>query len=204
MHHVAIRSVRRSIPVLVATAVVVSGAVLGLLACSPQKPAAPTAAVQSPVERGAYLVAIAGCNDCHTPLKMGEHGPEPDMSRMLSGHPESFPPVAHAELSGSWMWAGTGTMTAFSGPWGISFAANLTPDEETGLGVFTEETFIAAMRSGKHMGGGRPLLPPMPWQSCAHMTDEDLKAVYAYLRSIPPIRNQVPDPIPPPPAPTAG
>jgi len=190
-------------PTVLGLALALTGVMLATVACSGQPPASSAAIAQSAVERGAYLVSISGCNDCHTPLKMGENGPEPDTSRLLSGHPDSFPPVAEAQLSGGWQWAGTGTMTAFSGPWGISFAANLTPDEETGLGVFTEQTFITAMRSGKHMGAGRPLLPPMPWQSCAHMTDEDLKAVYAYLRSIPPIHNKVPDPIPPPATPTA-
>ena len=202
MHHVAFRSERPSFSSLLVACVVLSVTALALLACSPQQPAAPTAAAQSPVERGAYLATM--CNDCHTPLKMGEHGPEPDMSRLLSGHPEGFPPVTQAELSGPWVWAGTGTMTAFSGPWGVSFSANLTPDEETGLGVYTESSFIAAMRTGKHMGAGRPILPPMPWQGCARLTDEDLKAIFAYLRSIPPIHNKVPDPIPPAAAPTAG
>ncbi len=203
MRRVAIRWMHRSVPVSIAAGCAAVAMVLAAVACNRQQPLAPTATAQSPVERGAYLVTIAGCNDCHTPLKMGEHGPEPDMGRMLSGHPSDFPPIAQtADLSGLWFWAGTGTMTAFSGPWGVSFAANLTPDEETGLGVLTEASFIAALRSGKHMGAGRPILPPMPWQNCAKMTDDDLKAVYAYLKSIPPIHNQVPDPIPPPAAPT--
>jgi hypothetical protein len=90
------------------------------------------------------------------------------------------------------------TLTAWSGPWGISFAANLTPDQKTGMGMWTEEMFIKAMRTGKHMGMSRPILPPMPWQNVAAMTDGDLKAVFAYLRSIPPIVNLVPLPIPPP------
>jgi len=147
------------------------------------------------VERGSYLVTIAACNDCHTPFKLGPNGPEPDMRRMLSGHPEDFKVAAPAELPQGWVWAGTGSNTAFAGPWGVSFAPNLTPDLETGFGVYTEETFIEAIRSGKHMGAGRPIMPPMPWPAYRHMTDDDLRAIYAYLKTIPPVHNQVPEAI---------
>jgi hypothetical protein len=148
------------------------------------------------VKRGEYLVHITGCNDCHTPLKFGPTGPEPDMARMLSGHPEKMvlpppPDVAHSP------WFLVTNMTAFSGPWGISYAANLTPDTLTGMGIWTEDMFFKAIRTGRHMGVSRQILPPMPWQGYAHLTDEDLSAVYAYLRSIPPITNTVPDPTPP-------
>ncbi len=153
------------------------------------KTAAPA---KSPLERGEYLVTILGCNDCHTPLSMGPQGPEPDMSRMLSGHPETMKLPPPPALTDAWMWAGTATNTAFAGPWGISYAANLTPDEETGMGVWTEETFVKAMRSGKHMGGSRPIMPPMPWMWYGKMSDEDLKAVFTYLRSVPRMKNHVP------------
>src|SRR5215467_5252771 len=78
-------------------------------------------------ERGKYLVTVGGCNDCHTPLKMGARGPEPDMSRFLSGHPEQMGALPAVAPRGPWLWAGAATNTAFSGPWGISYAANLTP-----------------------------------------------------------------------------
>ena len=159
--------------------------------------AAPPAAAQ--VERGAYLVKIMGCNDCHTPFKMGPKGPEPDMTRMLSGHPQDMvmpPPPALG--TGPWLWAGAATNTAFAGPWGVSFAANLTPDRETGLGTWTDSTFIAALRTGKHEGQGRPILPPMPYPMYRHATDEDLRAVFAYLQSLPPQKNRVPQPVDPP------
>jgi len=156
------------------------------------------------IARGQYLVTIGGCNDCHTPFKMGPAGPEPDMSRMLSGHPEEFVITAPAALtSEQWMVASTPTNTAHSGPWGVSFTANLTPDQNTGLGIWTEEMFIKALRTGRHMGVSREILPPMPWFNYGKMTDEDLQAVYAYLRSIPAIHNRVPDPIPPASATTA-
>jgi hypothetical protein len=100
-------------------------------------------------------------------------------------------------LSGNPWFATTAGLTAWSGPWGISYAANLTPDTNTGLGIWTEEMFIRAIREGKHMGYGRDLLPPMPWQYFSELTDEDLKAIFAYLRSIPPVQNRVPDPVPP-------
>jgi mono/diheme cytochrome c family protein len=162
-------------------------------------PAAPgqAKAAGGDARRGEYLVAIAGCNDCHTPLKMGPAGPEPDRSRLLSGHPERFPAAPPPALAAdaAWNWSGAATATAFAGPWGVSYATNLTPDANTGLGIWSEEMFVAAMRSGRHMGQSRPILPPMPWQNLATMTDQDLAAVYAYLRSIPAISNRVPEAI---------
>jgi mono/diheme cytochrome c family protein len=151
----------------------------------------------SPVERGKYLVTILGCGDCHTPLKMGPNGPEPDMSKFLSGHPADVKLGAAKAPEMPWMFAGSATMTAFVGPWGVSYAVNLTPDDETGIGAWDEDLFLKIFRSGKFMGAGRPIMPPMPIEAYSHMTDDDLKAVYAYLRSIPPVKNEVPDYAPP-------
>lgn len=149
------------------------------------------------VQRGQYLTTIAGCHDCHTPLAMGPQGPAPDMTKMLSGHPEGMQlPPAPAAV-GPWITSFVATNTAMAGPWGVSYAANLTSDKETGIGNWTEKQFIQAMRTGKHMGAGRPILPPMPWQNVAQMTDEDIKAVFAFLKSTPPIKNKVPEPQPP-------
>ncbi|HSR67734.1 MAG TPA: c-type cytochrome [Acidobacteriota bacterium] len=150
------------------------------------------------IERGRYLVNIGVCNDCHTPMVMGPDGPGPDMSRMLSGHPQDMRLSPPPLLDETWTWAGVGTNTAFFGPWGISYSANLTPDENTGLGIWSEEMFINAIRSGRHMGQSRPIQPPMPWPFYSKMSDEDLKSIYAYLRSLPPIHNRVPDYQPPP------
>lgn len=150
------------------------------------------------IERGHYLVTVGGCHDCHTPWHVGPTGPEPDMSRMLSGHPQEAvvtdPPVP---AGGPWIISAYATNTAWAGPWGVSFTANLTPDENTGIGVWSEEIFINTLRSGKHWGQSRDILPPMPWFNYGKMTDEDLRAVYTYLRSIPPIHNRVPEPLPP-------
>jgi mono/diheme cytochrome c family protein len=160
--------------------------------------AAPAAPAAEAVARGAYLVRFGSCHDCHTPFKMGPKGPEPDMSRALSGHPSALGvPAAPPKLQAPWVWAGTGTNTAFAGPWGISFTANLTPDKETGLGNWTEEQFIMALRTGRHEGKGRPILPPMPYPFVGSLNDDDLKAVFAYLRSIPAIPNRVPAPVDP-------
>jgi hypothetical protein len=149
------------------------------------------------IERGKYLVAFGTCTDCHTPHKMGPKGPEPDMQRFLSGQPEraKLPPPPKLP-AGPWVAVTVGD-TAWSGPWGVSYSANLTPDRETGLGIWTEEMFLKAMRTGKHMGDGRQILPPMPWEGLAKLTDADLRAIYAYLRTIPPVRNHVPMPAPP-------
>lgn len=189
---------KRMSSVMVAGAMVLAGTLM-TAACS-ESSAQGSVATPDPatIARGQYLVTVGGCNDCHTPWKMGPKGPEPDMSRMLSGHPEQFVITAPARLaSPEWMVASAPTNTAHSGPWGVSFTANLTPDQNTGLGIWTEEMFIKALRTGKHMGASRDILPPMPWFNYGKMTDADLKAVYAYLRSIPPVHNRVPDPVPP-------
>lgn len=150
------------------------------------------------VERGRYLVNAMMCNDCHTPLAMTAQGPAPDMSRMLSGHPqEKVMPAAPTLPEGPWNTVVADTLTAWSGPWGVSYTKNLTPHRETGLGEWTEEEFIATIRGGRHRGRGRQLLPPMPWQMIGTLTDEDLSAMWAYLQSIPAIDNRVPEPLPP-------
>jgi mono/diheme cytochrome c family protein len=160
--------------------------------------AASSGAGAGAVERGKYLVAVMVCNDCHTPRTLGPNGPQPDMSRMLSGHPESAALPPPPPFSNDWTLIGSSTFTAFSGPWGTSYAANLTPDENTGIGIWDEQMFIDTLRNGRHMAQGRPILPPMPWNWYSQLTDDDLKAVYAYLRTIPPVSNRVPDPAPPP------
>jgi hypothetical protein len=185
---------RRSILSLTVAAVAVTAVVFTL-----QPVAAPVSAqnTNAKVERGAYLVKIMACHDCHTPWKLGPQGPEPDMTRMLSGHPQDMVMPGVKLQKGPWEWVGAATNTAFSGPWGVSFTANLTPDPETGLGKWTDETFIRALRTGRHEGQGRPILPPMPYPQYRNATDEDLRAVFAFLQSIPAIRNRVPQPIDP-------
>lgn len=161
-------------------------------------PSGNPAIARARIERGAYLVKTMGCNDCHTPWKMGPAGPEPDMSRALTGHPQDVKVPPAPKLPEGWAWAAAPTNTAFSGPWGISFTANLTPDPETGLGRWTEEMFITAMRTGRHEGKGRKILPPMPYFVVANLTDEDIKSLFAYLQSLPPVKNRVPQPVDPP------
>jgi len=187
-------------PVLTALALQVAIALTApaALADDADRAAAPAQATGAQLERGRYLVTTSGCHDCHTPWKMGAQGPEPDMSRMLSGHPqEVVMPPAPRLPEGPWVGTMAATNTAWSGPWGTSFTANLTPDGETGLGRWTLENFREAIRTGRHMGRGRPILPPMPYPMYRHMTDEDLAAIFAYLQTIPAIQNRVPDPLPP-------
>lgn len=150
------------------------------------------------VERGRYLVSAMGCHDCHTPWKVGPNGPEPDMSRPLIGHPAEVVLPPPPKPQGPWIWSGAATNTAFACPWGVSFTANLTPDPETGLGQWTAESFIATLRTGRREGKGRQLLPPMPYRMIANLTDEDLRSIFAYLQSLPPVRNRVPAPVDPP------
>lgn len=175
----------------------ISGAILR--AIPPDLGQAPdTGRSKTRIARGAYLVRAMGCNHCHTPYRLGPQGPEPDMSRALTGHPSdvAVPPAPPA--TGLWVWHGAATNTAFAGPWGVSFSANLTPDPETGLGRWTEEMFIATMRTGRHQGKGRPILPPMPYENLASLDDEDIRSLFAYLQSLAPVRNRVPAPVDPP------
>lgn len=164
----------------------------------PTATTAPADAKSDQLARGKYLVAIAACNDCHTPFKLGPNGAEPDMERMLSGHPQALlMPPAPRLPEGPWLATVAATNTAWAGPWGVSYTANLTPDPETGLGKWTLRNFVDTIRSGRHMGRGREILPPMPYPMYRQMTDADLAAVFSYLQSIPAIRNRVPEPTPP-------
>lgn len=150
------------------------------------------------IARGKYLVNTSACHDCHTPKIMTPKGPELDTSRLLSGYPSSAPtPKVNTDALKDWVLMAP-DLTSAAGPWGISFAANLTSDE-TGTGNWTEEQFFTAIRKGKYKGleGSRGLLPPMPWQVYSEMTDTDLKAIYEYLQTTKPVSNIVPAPIAP-------
>ncbi|MEO8256979.1 MAG: diheme cytochrome c-553 [Acidobacteriota bacterium] len=178
---------------------------IAITACN-QPPAAPPASTAAPaaaaassetrVERGKMLVIGGGCHDCHTPMKPGPNGAEPDMAKALSGHPESITITAPMKPVGPWSVATNDTNTAWSGPWGVSFAANLTPDKDTGLNM-SERNFVIALKTGAHLGTARPILPPMPWPWYGQLGDEALKDIYAYLLTVPALKNQVPAPIPP-------
>ncbi|BDG10238.1 diheme cytochrome c-553 [Anaeromyxobacter paludicola] len=181
----------RPLPLL-AAALAVSAAFPALAAGKPARPPGKTQLIQ----RGGYLVRVAGCHDCHTPMRFDKElgAPVPMMERMLSGHPADAPDPVGKYAQGDMGVMGA-TMTSFAMPFGIVYAPNLTPDVETGLGRWTEQQFMGALRTGRHMGleDGRPVLPPMPWPNLAAATDEDLRAIWAYLRSIPPVKNQVPE-----------
>jgi cytochrome c553 len=190
---------RTNLPVIVSVV-----ALLGIvLFYSPAVPAQKTEPMNAKmVEHGKYLVSVSACHDCHTPKLMGKKGPEPDMSRALSGYPADckLPELPKGIIGpGKWDAITACGFTAWYGPWGVSFTRNLTPDVETGLGSWTEEMFINALRTGKHMGAsdGRDILPPMPWSVYKQMSDDDLKAIWAYLKTIKPIKNAIPEPIPP-------
>jgi hypothetical protein len=178
-------------------------AVLGTLGVGSAPADPPASAAAKPmtkdelVSRGKYLVNFGGCNDCHTPKIMTDKGPMPDMSRELSGHPEgkAIPVFTKEQVApGNWSMCNE-DMTAWVGLWGVSYAANLTPDQNSGIGLWTEDMFMKAMASGKHMGAGRPILPPMPWMYIASLTADDQMAIFAYLKSIKPINNTVPAPV---------
>jgi mono/diheme cytochrome c family protein len=166
------------------------------------KPAVPEVAQPTQeqlVQKGEYLVTIMGCNDCHSPKKAGPQGPMIIAELMLSGYPADRPlPKVNAQaMKDGWMLMNE-DMTAYSGPWGVSFAANLTSDQ-TGIGNWTEVNFKRALKEGKYKGleGSRMLLPPMPWTNFTTLNDDDAKAIFAYLKSTKPVKNVIPMPLPP-------
>jgi predicted CxxxxCH...CXXCH cytochrome family protein len=151
---------------------------------------------ESQVAWGNHIVTIAGCNDCHTPKKMGPAGPEDNMDLELSGSPSQMPGMILNRKEMESKGLAATNMLEWIGPWGISYTANITSDSTTGIGNWTEDQFLLCIRKGKYGGApeGRNLLPPMPWPNFAKMTDDELKAVYAYLESTKPIHNIVPQP----------
>jgi hypothetical protein len=161
----------------------------------------PVMTKEDSIKRGEYLSHIMGCNDCHTPKIMTDKGPALDMSRLLSGHPadEPLPAITDKKMigPGQWVLFNLG-QTSATGPWGTSFAANLTPDD-TGIGAWSFQNFEQAIRQGKFKGmdGGRMIMPPMPWQNYAAINDEDLANLWLYLNSIKPVKNVVPAYVPP-------
>ena len=170
---------------------IAAAAVAPALAFAAKKGASPSA------KRGEYLVNFGGCHDCHTPHRFDESLglPVPDMSRALMGHPRDAP---DPQGKGGPQDIGVigPTFTSFALPFGVVYSANLTSDPTTGIGEWSEKFFVEAMRTGRH--GSRPILPPMPWPSLAALTDEDLKAIFAYLKTVPPVKNAVPEPKVPP------
>jgi len=178
--------------------VMVMGLVLTQINCSGQEENKQMSQ-QELVALGKYIVTTGGCDDCHTPKIYTANGPVPDTTRRFSGFQQgaTFPALDTKYVApGNWV-VTESNFSGWVGPWGISYASNLTPDNATGIGALTEEMFIKTLREGKYMGVGRPLLPPMPWPTIGQMTDQDLKAIYAYLRTIKPIQNEVPQPTPP-------
>jgi len=150
------------------------------------------------ITRGEYIVSTSGCHDCHTPKKMTEQGPVPDENFLLAGHPADLPiPEYDKSILKDWALFNH-SLTAAVGPWGVSFSANITSDG-TGLGNWTYDQFKTAMTKGLYKGleGSRPIMPPMPWQEFQNYTDEDLRAIFAYLQSTKPVQNVPPAYIPP-------
>ena len=179
------------------TILVLAGFVGLLNACNSSQDKVTTVAVapkDSLVARGKYLVTVMGCNDCHSPKKMGPNGPFADTDKLLSGYPAGEPlPAATPEQQKKGQVVFTPDLTAASGPWGISYAANITSDA-TGIGNWTGEQFKNTLRTGKFMGlkEERMMVPPMPWQDFRNLTDADIDAVFAYLKSTKPVKNVVP------------
>lgn len=186
----AVRRSARTAPALSLAAALLGSAVPAAVVASGDAGARKQATEE--IARGAYLVKGMGCADCHMPLRVGPKGPEPDLARGLSGHPQSLALPPPPAPQGPWIWGGAATNTAFYGPWGTSYAANLTPDPATGIGSWTAQQFVGALKTGRHAGSGRPIAPPMPWQAISTLTESDLRAMFAYLKAQPPVSNAVP------------
>ncbi len=152
------------------------------------------------VTRGAELVNEWKCNFCHTPELRGPDGkPMPNPERLLSGHPQDEPVPDVSDMvinSDAYMeFLDNLDNTVWASNDSLVFSANLTPDPATGIGAWSPEQFLATIRQGQHMGLGKRLLYPMPWQELAQLPDSDLISIYAYLRTIDPVENKVPPPI---------
>jgi hypothetical protein len=184
---------------IIVSCIIAACAALLALSCGQQQAqtVSYTVSHDSLVKRGAYLVTLAGCGDCHTPRVMTPMGPAPDTTRILSGHPagSQVPPVNQEAIKAGWALFGP-EGTAVATPLGVSFSANITSDE-TGIGNWSFEQFKTAMTRGKYKGmeGNRDLLPPMPWPNYAQMDTLDLRAIFTYLQSTKPVNNLVPMPI---------
>ncbi|MEI9943194.1 MAG: diheme cytochrome c-553 [Chitinophagaceae bacterium] len=148
------------------------------------------------IKRGSYLVTVSGCDDCHSPKRFSANGVEliPELRLSGSQHNNTLPKVDKSQVKNGWVLLG-GDFTAAVGPWGVSYAGNLTSDE-TGIGIWSEAQFSKALREGKLKGmdGTRPLLPSMPWENFRNFTDLDIKAIYTFLQSTKPVSNVVPAP----------
>ena len=131
---------------------------------------------QAAVTRGEYLVELLGCGACHTE---GALIGEPDITRSLAGSS-----------------IGIAYTSPFDNPRpGIVFAPNLTPDRDTGIGRWTDEEIMEAVRTGLGRHGPNRILV-MPWQGYARITDDDAWAIVVYLRSLEPVENTVPVNVP--------
>lgn len=152
------------------------------------------------IERGKQLVELGGCDKCHTPKVTTLFGSASDPDRFLSGYPqgEPIPELPSSDVGGpEWDTFYTTDGTVWIGKWGVSFAANITPDPETGIGEWTEERFLEMFRGVDHIGEGSTMRSPMPTEVYSKLTDEELRSIYMYLMVIQPIKNKVPDPIRP-------
>jgi cytochrome c553 len=148
------------------------------------------------IKRGSYLVNSIGCDDCHSPKKFGPNGMEIDMEHRFSGYLANNPKskTNTSVMKDGWVLMKM-DLTSAVGPWGQSYSANISSDA-TGIGNWTEEQFFRALREGKSKGlkESRPLLPPMPWFVYKNMSDTDIKAIFAYLKTTKPVENRVPGP----------
>ncbi len=176
---------------------VVATVATAIISCN-SGPGAATGEIQishdSLVKRGSYLVNAIGCDDCHSPKKFGPHGPEIIQELRFSGFQANgiLPKIDTNVSKKGWIMFAP-DLTATFGPWGVSFAANISSDV-TGIGNWTEEQFMRAIREGKSKGlvESRPLMPPMPWEQYRNLDDTDLKAIFAFLKTTKPVENRVP------------
>ena len=187
---------KKSILILSAITAIISFAMIACTNTSAKNDTPVVISQDSLIKRGNYLVNSIGCDDCHSPKKFGPNGPELDMDHRFGGHLASAPTgkANTSVMKDGWVLFAM-DLTSAVGPWGQSYSANISSDE-TGIGNWSEEQFLRALREGKSKGmkEGRPLLPPMPWFAYKNMSDTDLKAIFAFLKTTKPVHNVVPGP----------
>lgn len=154
---------------------------------------------QLEILQGQALSIENGCMHCHSPKIESEDDFIPDPERLFSGHPgnEKLPDIPEGLIGeGKWFGLYTTGFTAWGGPWGITYAANITPDKETGIGNWTEKNFISVLSLGIHSSLTRKIMPPMPWDEISLLSDRQLKAIFKYLQTVKPVKNKVPEAAP--------
>ncbi|MCK5392049.1 MAG: c-type cytochrome [Deltaproteobacteria bacterium] len=183
--------------ILTLSSLVILALVSAIAVSCHRKPATELTYSPERIEIGQAVVEGWNCGFCHTPEIKGPDGkPMPDPKRLMSGYPsdEEVPTIPDMVItSPEWMeFLDNLDSTVWATDNLLIFSANLTPDDETGIGTWTETEFVETIRQGRHRGIERRIKYPMPWQELSELSDEELLSVYEYLMTLEPVNNKVP------------